>query len=102
MIPSMCVPTHEMTSQRIATIASRGLNHPVFLSQNEIREVCGSALTQVRNRLTSPNAIVGLLGFAMDEHTSARIGSIAARGLTDPASLTLEEIKEVCGSALSQ
>ena len=39
---------------------------------------------------------------ANNEHTSARIGSIASRGLHDPASLTLEEIREVCGSALTQ
>jgi hypothetical protein len=37
-----------------------------------------------------------------DEYTSARIARIAARGLEDPASLTLEEIRAVCGSALTQ
>lgn len=36
------------------------------------------------------------------EVTSARIGSIAARGLRDPGSLTHEEIKSLCASALTQ
>ncbi|UTC29538.1 hypothetical protein BAMBUS_04750 [Brevundimonas phage vB_BpoS-Bambus] len=36
------------------------------------------------------------------EVTSASVGSIAARGLRDPASLTLDEIKKVCASALTQ
>lgn len=36
------------------------------------------------------------------EVTSSSVGSIAARGLRDPASLTLDEIKKVCASALSQ
>jgi hypothetical protein len=39
---------------------------------------------------------------AHDEHTSRRIARIAARGLRHPASLTLEEVQEVCGSALDQ
>ena len=38
----------------------------------------------------------------MTEATSTQIASIAARGLRDPASLTPEEIKAVCGSALTQ
>jgi hypothetical protein len=36
------------------------------------------------------------------EVTSAAIGSIAARGLRNPGSLTLEEIKKVCASVLTQ
>lgn len=36
------------------------------------------------------------------EATSDRVASIASRGLQDPASLTPEEIKAVCGSALTQ
>jgi len=36
------------------------------------------------------------------EYTSERVAAIAARGLDDPASLTLEEIRAVCGSALTQ
>lgn len=36
------------------------------------------------------------------EETSDRVAAIAARGLADPASLSLEEIKAVCGSALTQ
>lgn len=34
--------------------------------------------------------------------TSARIASIAGRGLRDPKSLTPNEIREVCGAALEQ
>ena len=36
------------------------------------------------------------------ELTSADIASIASRGLRDPASLTLDEIQAVCGTALTQ
>ena len=36
------------------------------------------------------------------EVTSASVASIAARGLRDPGSLTHEEIKTVCASALTQ
>ncbi len=39
---------------------------------------------------------------AFNETTSHRVASIAARGLRDPSSLTLDEIQEVCGSALTQ
>ncbi|MDO7835699.1 hypothetical protein Q4610_11665 [Sphingobium sp. HBC34] len=41
-----------------------------------------------------------LLGY--DEQTSARVASIASRGLQAPESLTLSEIKSVCASALTQ
>ena len=37
-----------------------------------------------------------------DEATSARIASMASRGLKAPESLTLAEIKSVCASALTQ
>lgn len=37
-----------------------------------------------------------------NEVTSASVASIAARGLRDPGSLTLDEIKKVCASALTQ
>ena len=37
-----------------------------------------------------------------DEHTGRRIASLAGKGLADPRSLTLEEVREVCGSALTQ
>jgi hypothetical protein len=37
-----------------------------------------------------------------DENTSARIAAIAARGLHDPGSLSLDEIRAVCGTALTQ
>jgi hypothetical protein len=37
-----------------------------------------------------------------NETTSKRIASIAARGMKNPASLTLDEIKRVCGSANTQ
>lgn len=36
------------------------------------------------------------------EVTSAEIAAIAARGLANPAALTLDEIKSVCASALTQ
>ncbi|UTC28399.1 hypothetical protein GURKE_03920 [Brevundimonas phage vB_BpoS-Gurke] len=36
------------------------------------------------------------------EVTSASVASIAARGLRDPGSLTHDEIKKVCASALTQ
>lgn len=37
-----------------------------------------------------------------DEETSARVAEIASRGLTAPGSLTLEEIRALCGSVLTQ
>ena len=37
-----------------------------------------------------------------NEHTSSEIAALAARGLADPASLTLDEIRSVCASALTQ
>ena len=36
------------------------------------------------------------------EQTSGRVASIASRGLDNPASLTLDEIRSVCASALTQ
>lgn len=36
------------------------------------------------------------------ESTSARVASIAARGMNDPKSLTLAEIKAVCASCVTQ
>lgn len=36
------------------------------------------------------------------EVTSARVASIAARGLRDPGSLSHDEIKALCASALTQ
>jgi hypothetical protein len=39
---------------------------------------------------------------ATNERTSARIAEIAGRGLKDPGSLTYAEIREVCGSVLTQ
>jgi hypothetical protein len=39
---------------------------------------------------------------ATNERTSDRVASIAARGLDDPTSLTLAEIRLVCASALTQ
>jgi hypothetical protein len=44
----------------------------------------------------------GRAPMAQNERTSDRIAMIAARGAFDPASLTLEEIQEVCASALTQ
>jgi hypothetical protein len=37
-----------------------------------------------------------------NEKSSKRIAAIAARGLADPESLTLKEIKAVCGSVVTQ
>ena len=42
------------------------------------------------------------LVFSENEQTSEPVASIAARGLKDPKSLTLAEIKAVCASALAQ
>lgn len=36
------------------------------------------------------------------EYTSPQIASLAARGISNPASLTPDEIKRVCASALTQ
>lgn len=36
------------------------------------------------------------------EATSARIAKLAAKGMKYPEKLTLDEIKEVCASALTQ
>lgn len=36
------------------------------------------------------------------EYTSPEVASLAARGIRDPGSLTPEEIKRVCASALTQ
>lgn len=36
------------------------------------------------------------------ERTSAEVASLAAKGLADPASLSPDEIKSVCASALTQ
>ena len=38
---------NEKTSSRIAKIAAKGLKHPESLTEMEIREIAGSALTQV-------------------------------------------------------
>lgn len=38
----------------------------------------------------------------MTEETSATIGSLAARGMRDPSSLTDAEFRRVCASALTQ
>jgi hypothetical protein len=39
---------------------------------------------------------------ATNERTSARIARLSAQGLANPASLTLYEIREICGSNLTQ
>ena len=39
---------------------------------------------------------------AANERTSSSVASIASRGLDDPASLTLDEIRTVCASCLTQ
>ena len=48
----------EHTGQRIAHLASRGLQDPLALSAAEIREVCASALTQVAPRSLTANALI--------------------------------------------
>jgi hypothetical protein len=40
----------EFTSEEIASIAARGVRDPKSLTEAEIKAVCGSAMTQVRNR----------------------------------------------------
>ncbi len=40
----------EFTSVQIASIAARGLKEPHSLSHDEIRAVCGSALTQAHDK----------------------------------------------------
>ena len=42
------------------------------------------------------------LVFPQNEQTSEPVARIAARGLQDPKSLTLAEIRAVCASALAQ
>lgn len=37
---------NEKTSKAIATIASKGLKHPGSLTNNEIKKISGSVLTQ--------------------------------------------------------
>lgn len=39
---------------------------------------------------------------ARSEKSSKRLAKIAAKGLRDPESLTLKEIKALCGSVLTQ
>lgn len=39
---------------------------------------------------------------AKNEKTSRTVGSIAAKGLKDPGSLSKKEIQRVCGTALTQ
>lgn len=39
---------------------------------------------------------------AKNETTSERVASIAAKGLVDPNSLTTDEVRAVCASALTQ
>lgn len=39
---------------------------------------------------------------AKNEKTSKGVGSIASKGLKDPASLTKKEIQKLAGSALTQ
>ena len=65
------------------------------MTWDEIQAVAGSDLTQ---------AAVRRLAYAMvvEQETSRRVASIAARGLRTPGSLTPEEIQTFCGSALTQ
>lgn len=47
---TVMIDGEEYTSERIASIAGEGLNRPETLSLRDIKAVCGSALTQARNR----------------------------------------------------
>lgn len=49
-----------------------------------------------------PNNLVSSLIRAGNEQTSARIASLASRAMRDPESLTLEEIRQLGASALTQ
>lgn len=40
----------ETTSPQVASVASKGLAHPMSLTAQEIRTVCASALTQAPKR----------------------------------------------------
>ena len=57
------------------------------------RSTCALPMTRARE---APVAI------QLNEQTSARVAALAGRGLTNPESLTIEEIKAVCASALAQ
>jgi hypothetical protein len=90
---------HEHTSARVAAIAALGVRYPDALSYSAIQSVCASALTQTGN---PPPTLGNVANALWGEQTSARIASIAARGIDHPASLTMEEIQAVCGSVLTQ
>ena len=41
---------NEKTSKKIASLAAVGLEHPWVLTEDEIREICGSVLTQAPDK----------------------------------------------------
>ena len=41
---------HEFTSDWVASIAARGLRNPTWLSNEEIKAICASALTQIKSK----------------------------------------------------
>ena len=54
--------------------------------------------TAVQDLATAANSA---LVSALNERTSSRIAAIAERGVDDPASLKLEEIRSLCASVLA-
>lgn len=53
-------------------------------------------------RLAADNGLKLVAADHQDRETSPEVAAIAARGIQDPQSLTPDEIKSVCASALSQ
>lgn len=50
--------SNETTSASVASIASRGLRDPSSLTEDEIKSVCASVLTQRPNRIKAALAAV--------------------------------------------
>lgn len=51
--------TIEQTSERIASIAARGINKPESLTLGEIQSVCASANTQARPKKSLISKLLG-------------------------------------------
>lgn len=41
---------HEYTSKKVAAIAAKGLSNPKSLTEEEIKSICASVLTQTKNK----------------------------------------------------
>jgi hypothetical protein len=87
----------ETTSQRIARLAGKELERAGSLTDSQISELCGSALTQRPNHLSLMMVYVHRV-----EHTGEQIGRLAARGLHYPSLLSHSERRSVAASALTQ